>query len=234
MPTSWEIKESNKVAVCILHTETSSIAWSRGYRDLKLPGREDLRTFDPFFFQTGTPYDHGRNLSVSYMLQNGADWWFGLDSDLVWPRDIVPRLIQQSETHRIPVISGMYFRRSPPHSLPVAIRGGTWLQDYKPGSLVPVDLVGAGGLLIHRSVFERLKYSRPEAGKTYFDWRVDARGCSPFPDNECMSEDFTLMLNIRKQLGIMPVLDTSIIGRHIGFCEFGPNGPQPCQVLPVA
>ena len=226
--SAWEIKEANKVVACILHVDTTTVAWSFGLRNLILPGREDLRRFSPFFPTAGMPFDHARNTTVQYMFDVGAEWWFGLDSDVVPPRDALLRLL----AHKQPFISGMYCRRSPPHGVPVMIKNGTWYTDFIPGSVVEVDLVGAGVLLIHRSVFERVQ-QRPEVGKKWFDWRVDQLNLPNIPaDKPSLSEDFTYCHACR-MAGYKILVDTSIQARHVGYGEanFGTFGP--CETRPV-
>ena len=170
MPGSWEIKESQRILIAVLHTEVTSIAWSFGIRNLIVPGQ--------IIGMAGMPYDHARNQACKTALENGFDHVGFLDSDVIPPRDAFVRLMN----HKQPFISGLYCRRSPPHGVPVAIKGGTWLTDYKRGSIVEVDYVGAGCLVIHRSVLEQLPPQRP--GKHWFDWRVDMQG--HFPKEDCL------------------------------------------------
>jgi len=166
------------------------------------------------------PFDHARNESCKACLSGGFEWLFSLDSDVIPPRDAIPRLISRN----LPIVSGLYCRRSPPNSVPVAIKNGQWLTEYEDNSLVEVDLVGSGALLIHRSVLERLPPQRPEAGKHWFDWRVDCKDV--LPHDRCLSEDFTLMQHARNH-GYHVMLDTSVKCKHIGLAEagFGTFGP---------
>ena len=150
MPGAWEIKEANQVSVGILHTDNVTMHWALGLRNLIIPGREDLRLWNPISPVSGMPFDHARNACVAGMLSKPyCTHLFFLDSDVVPPKDAILRLM----AHKLPIVSGMYCRRSPPHSLPVMIRNGTWYKDFKMGSMVEVDLVGAGCLLISREVF---------------------------------------------------------------------------------
>jgi hypothetical protein len=215
---SWEIREANKVVVAILHVDQTTIAWSFGLRNLQIPGREDLRQWPPFLPLAGMPFDHARNTSVYEMLRRGAEYLFSLDSDVIPPKDTIHRLI----AHKLPIVSGMYCRRSPPHSIPVMIRDGQWVTKFTPGSLVEVDLVGAGCLLVHRSVFENLPPQRPEAGKHWFDWRVDLQGHpNNVPELPPLSEDFTFTVHAKNKLGVRTFVDTGVVCKHIGSAEAG-------------
>lgn len=221
MNGSWEIKARNQVLVGILHVDTTTIAWSLGLRRLIIPGPEPLMV-------AGVPYDMGRNIMCQRALEAGVDFVFMLDSDVVCPPDTILRLM----AHRQPIVSGVYYRRSPPHGIPVMLKrqpnGSTqWLQQLPPQGLIEVDLVGAGCLLIHRSVLEKLPPIEP--GHHWFCWRVDRQGI--LPPGECLSEDFSFNLHAQRH-GYKVLVDTSIRCRHIGFCEAGPELGRfvPCEV----
>jgi len=164
------------------------------------------------------PFDHARNTACKSALEQGVDWLFFLDSDVVVPHDAILRLM----THNKPFISGMYRRRSPPVAVPVMIRNGSWVTDFPQGQVIDVDLVGAGCLLIHRDLLLKCPPQRPQAGKTWFDWRVDCQGI--LPPGECLSEDFTMNLHIKRTMGIPTLVDTSVRCRHIGYGEADENG----------
>ncbi len=227
MPGAWEIREANQMLVGILHTDLTSIAWSFGLRNLIIPGRNDLRSFYPFMPVAGMPFDHARNAVVQRAIQMGVEWIAFLDSDVVPPHDAFVRLL----AHKYPLISGMYCRRSPPHAVPVMIRNGQWVTQFRPGETIEVDYVGAGCLLTHRSLYERLPPQRPQAGRPWYDWRVDCQGV--LPPGECLSEDFTFCQAVKRHLGISVRVDTSIACKHVGLAEatYGDFRPLDCAPL---
>lgn len=219
MPLSHEIKAANQVVVGILHTDITTLRWAFGIRNLIIPGREDLREWNPFLPISGAPFDHARSGVAMEMLRRGAEYLFFLDSDVICPKDTILRLM----AHKKPIISGVYARRSPPHMLPVMMRGGTWVppEQIINAGIIEVDVVGAGCLLIHRTVFETLPPQRPQAGKTWFDWRVDCQGV---PGTEPhTSEDFSFCLWAKAKLGISTLVDTSIVCQHVGYAQSTPG-----------
>ena len=219
MPGSWELKQNNAVLVAILHTDTTSIAWALGLRNLIVPGQ--------IIALAGMPFDHARNVAAMRALESRAEYLFFLDSDVVPPHNTILRLL----AHNKPIISALYCRRSPPAGVPVMIKNGMWVTQFPPNAVIEVDLVGAGCLLIHRQILEKLPPSRPEHGKHWFDWKVDMAGI--LPPSECLSEDFSFCLNVKKHLGIPILVDTSIQCRHIGFSEAGYGTLQPCEARPA-
>lgn len=219
MPGAWEIPQT--VLVNILSVDFCTTHWALGLRRLIIPGGIDPQLV------AGLPFDHARNKAAEMTLQNGVDWCMFLDSDVIPPPNAILRMM----SHRRPVISGVYARRSPPHALPVAQKGGRWVEpNLPPNTLMEVDVVGAGCLLIHRSVFEKMPHQDPRRGKTHFDWRVDMPG---LPPGEGMSEDFTWCLAVRRNLGIPILLDTGVVCAHVGFAEARPGSFLPMGSLPI-
>ena len=212
MPGCWEIPQS--VLVGILHTDNTTLAWSFGLRNLIIPGQ--------ILPVAGMPYDMSRNVICQATLEHGFDWCFHYDSDVVPPRDAILKLMSRNQ----PIISGVYCRRSPPHSIPVMQKNGNWVTEYPPNAIIEVDVVGAGCLLIHRSVLERFKQQPQRPGKTWFDWRVDMQGF--MAPELCKSEDFCFCDHSRK-LGYKVLVDTSIQCRHIGLGEATLGQFLPCN-----
>ena len=203
LPGAWENKD--KVLVSILHTEDITITWADGFKRLLIPG--------DYSFLTGMPFDHARNVGVEQMLAGDYEWLFFLDSDVVPPSDAILRL----RNHRQPIISGVYHRRSPPVGEPVMMKHGRWYGEYPANSIIDVEYVGAGCLLLHRSVFDgpnKLPMHRP--GKPWFDWRVDMKGW--MHPELCTSEDYSFC-RMARDCGYRILVDTSIQCKHIGYAE---------------
>ena len=216
MPGAWE--QQHKVMVGILHTENTSMPWSLAFRNLIVPGNIIVPV-------SGMPYDMARNTICMKALEFGCTSCFMLDSDVACPHDTILRLLR----HNLPIVSGMYSRRSPPHGLPVMIKNGTWFTNFKRGSLVEVDLVGAGCLLIRRDVLENMPPQRP--GHHWFDWRVNMQGLAP--RDYCLSEDFTFCKAAKDTMGIKTMVDTSIECRHVGLAEATFGNFKPAESTPV-
>ncbi len=219
MPGSWEIRERRKVLAYTLHTDTTTVAWGFGLRNLQIPG--DMIAL------AGMPFDHARNTAAQECLRRGYEWLFSLDSDVIPPNAAILRLLQ----HRLPIVSGLYHRRSPPCSVPVMMMNGTWLVDYERGSLIEVEFVGAGCLLVHRSVVERFFQNPQRPGYPMFDWRVNMQGV--LPPGECLSEDYTMSKYAREKFGIKTKVDTSIRRRHVDYSEYDDGSIAPLNCNPI-
>ena len=222
MPGFWEVAAANRVLVAILHTDLVSIAWAFGLRNLVIPGH--------VVGLAGMPYDMARNMACMRALEMGVEAVVMLDSDVIAPQDTILRLL----AHNLPIVSGLYCRRSPPAAVPVMQKPvGHWVVDFKPGSMVEVDVVGSGCLLIRREVLERLPPQRD--GHHWFDWRVD---CQHLWDQEKkqglppVSEDFAFCL-WAKQHGFPVWVDTSVVCRHVGLAQAGYRSFDPCEATSV-
>lgn len=225
MPGSWELRQNNQVLCAILHTDNTTVAWSFGLKNLILPGH--------VVGLSGMPFDMARNVACKQALENKFDFVFFLDSDVVPPRDAILRLMnlyyRLKSQNILAMVSGLYCRRSPPHGIPVMMKPlGHWITQYEKNSLVEVDVAGAGCLLIHRNILEKLPPQRP--GKPWFDWRVDMAGL--MPQEQCLSEDFTLMMYAKKY-GIRTFVDTSIVCKHVGYAEANIGTFQPLEAATV-
>lgn len=216
--TAYEERQLKQVVGAIIHVDTCTIPWALAFRNLR-PFADQM----PFLPIAGKPFDDARNSCVRAFLETDYQHLFFLDSDVSPPSDCVPRLL----SHKLPIVSGVYYRRSPPHGKPVMMKNGQWYSDHPPG-LIEVDFVGAGCLLVHRSVFERVPPQRP--GKPWFDWRVDLRDCDPpivSPDS-CLSEDYSWNLHVRKH-GYKVMVDTDIRCKHIGLAEADKESMLPAE-----
>lgn len=226
MAGAWELREANKLLLGILHTEGTTIPWALNFRRLILPGREN----NAIFPITGAPFDQARNVACQACLNGPYQWLAFLDSDVAAPQDAFLRLM----SHNKPVVSGVYYRRSPPHGLPVAqkMQNGvrTWLRNVPSAGLIDVDVVGAGLMVIHRSVLELVARNPIHPGKKWFFWGVDQQGL--VPPEYGQSEDFSFNSHCKK-LGIPILVDCSVVAKHIGLAEYGKNSCKPVEMVPV-
>lgn len=171
-----------------------------------------------------------RDKAVSFALQNGAKWLFFLDSDVIPPEDVIPRLL----SHGKPIVAALYVRRhNPPFNEMLRLTAGTASlrpimdNEYVDGSLVECDAVGTGCVLIDTSIFELVK-----------PWNVTLDGMSARPQwfmwtewrlQPGMSEDFAFFVRCR-QHGIPIYCDTSLKCKHIGPLKVIPSGKNELQV----
>lgn len=149
-----------------------------------------------------------------------------LDSDVIPPKDAILRLMR----HNLPIVSGVYHRRSNPAGIPVMMKPvGQWVIDYPKNALIEVDVVGAGMLLIRRDVLEDLQPVMP--GKHWFYWGVDMQGL--LPQEKCLSEDFVFCREVNKQLGHKIMVDTSVQCLHVGYSEVTHRNMAPMECRPM-
>lgn len=166
-----------------------------------------------------------RDKAVQVALQNGTNWLFFLDSDVIVPPNTLTRLI----SHNLPIVAGLYVRRhNPPFNEMLKLRqdGMFGLRpimdgEYADGSLVECDAVGTGCVLIRTDVFSKVKpFQQTIDGKParpqYFMW-TESRIQPGF------SEDFAFFIKCR-EAGIPVYCDTAIKARHVGPVKFVPSG----------
>lgn len=107
----------------------------------------------------------GRNNLVAQFLDSDFDWLCSIDTDIVFATDTVSRLLESADPVETPIMSAVYHvfdNGVKVQSVYMNMSGGTEL-DVKnveitsEDSVVEVFAVGAGCLLVHRSVFEKIK-----------------------------------------------------------------------------
>lgn len=144
-----------------------------------------------------------RERICSYALQNKFDYVLFIDSDMVFPPDVLPRLL----AHDKDIVSGMAFQRKPPYApcfyeiLKLGEPGETTAVPFKqyPRGLIEVQGVGMGCTLIKTEVLQAVY----DGGNPCFE---PMRG---------YGEDLTFCLRAR-HLGYKIYTDTNLQIGHIG------------------
>jgi len=204
-----------ELGLCVLHQGTVPTPWA--FRLVQM-----ARFMPPFIYMTNRnqPYDTGREQITRACLDRKVKWIFHLDTDVLMPIDGIKKMIEWSEKFKLPLLSGLYWAKKP-IKMPCA-----WLKigehpeekkyDFAPvdvephmekGSIVPVDVTGAGALLINADVFRKLDESDPN--KPYFQWGVGRKGLWQ------MSEDFYFCMRCKNELDIQVHLATAVKCDHM-------------------
>lgn len=108
---------------------------------------------DPISFRSGPHLSVSRTVITRQFLAGTAQWLLMLDADMVFTADDVLRLLEAADPDTAPFVGGCAYGIE---------RGKGRNTEWKPtgepavGPLVPVRVIGAGFLLVHRNVFERL------------------------------------------------------------------------------
>lgn len=176
-----------------------------------------------FYFETKKPdVALSRNIVAAQALKDKCEWIFYLDADVVPPATVIPDLL----IHNLPIVTGLYWRRYEglepciyrlgKEGIPVPYKqeeiacAGT--------QLIEIAGCGAGCLLIHSSVFEKLK-SSVEKFDIQDPWSKEQLTCWKFfeyivQDKVNLSEDIVLASRV-KGLGYSIFVDLSIHCGHL-------------------
>ena len=102
--------------------------------------------------------DNARNEVAKRFLTTSAEWLLTIDTDMTFQTDQFDELVGAASMD-IPIVSGLYFVDETPPRVAAARTEGksiTSISDWGSEKLVKVDWCGAGFMLIHRSVLEKL------------------------------------------------------------------------------
>lgn len=153
-------------------------------------------------WQVRTMIDTARNMLAMKALENvTVSHILMLDDDMTFEHDFLLKLL----AHDVDIVGGLAFKRTPDYH-PCVYKKKEGTNNYLP--VLPrvfqeVDIVGTGGILIKREVFEKLKYPYFE---TYFD--------KENPDKH-FSVDFDFCMKAKKA-GFKIFVDPEAQMGHIG------------------
>jgi hypothetical protein len=185
---------------------------------------------------------HTRNHLADVFMRSKSEWLLFWDDDMIppcgrpdWSKAYVPGMpkdypesflkinpIARLKSHGKTVIGGLYFGRRSPHG-PICSKTPETLDAISKApceEIIPVDWVGTGFLLIHRSVFEAIQKNFPElspkhshnAWERIWDYfHADVQG----------AEDVSFCARA-KQSGHQPYVDLSTVIFHLGTAAYGP------------
>jgi hypothetical protein len=199
-----------KVALCLPHTGEVTTAWAHRTWGPLVYSRVTFCMKKPLM-ANGVPVAVARESLAEAAIQDGADYIFFIDSDIIAesPDDINEVLSMLIEDN-LPIVSGMY-RAKKYNMVPWAM----WKHNEKTGDFKPIvswnkplinaDVAGMGCMLIKFEVFKNTP-------KPWFRW--DALMVP--------SEDFFFLLKAKKA-GYNTVIDTRIRCSHINTIKMMPS-----------
>lgn len=147
--------------------------------------------------------DQARNVLVEKCLATNATHLLFLDSDMIWPKETVSRLL----SHNKPVVSGLYFQKEAPFN-PVVYDFDKELSPHYwqilPCSLAGMDGAGLGCCLIERSILDK------HQSKNSFGWKFRSDQCGEDV------EFFRRLYDGHQPKGYLAYLDPTLICGHLG------------------
>ncbi|HLD58408.1 MAG TPA: hypothetical protein VI977_02080 [archaeon] len=197
-------EEKVKIGICIpLYNQVPSVFFIHFVSFFV----ETARKYSLEIFQVdSTVVDVARNVLVENFLQSDCTHMLFLDSDMVFPPDIVELLLKRDKD----VVSGLYFLRKMLLPCFRFFKDGNYQSsyDFPKDSLIKVDACGLGCILIKRKVLEKISEQNP--GKPFFFTKYE-QGSRV----KIMGED-TVFCELVKKAGFEIFVDTGIILGHFG------------------
>lgn len=184
----------SKILICVPSMDMVAAGFAQSLAMLQKGGNETA-----IMFQVGSLIYEARNKLAKQAIKMGADWTMWFDSDMIFQPDTMLKLLE----HNAPIVSGAYFRRSPPYHL-VAFdecdtKNRKWTDLKLPTETVKCGGVGFGCVLVKTDVL--------------FD--VAAKFQTWFEPMNGFGEDLSFCWRAR-ECGYDILLDPSITCGHIG------------------
>jgi len=167
-------------------------------------------------FQEGTLLADLRNNLVKMFLATDNDYALLLDSDMIFPPNLIELMVKTAKRNDIKILSGLYFNKNKPDPTPLIstyygnnlflpmsaevlkfLNGkqitSLYIDAKDEESLVKIDGAGAGCLLVHRSVFETVpqpwfSFERPYSEDYYFFMKAKENGFQAYADLRILPE----------------------------------------------
>lgn len=183
-----------KILVCVPCMDMVAAGFAQSLAMLQKGGNETA-----IMFQCGSLVYDARNKLAKQAIEMGADYTMWFDSDMIFEPDAMVRLLK----HDAPIVSGAYFRRSPPYHLVAFDKCDAdkreWTDLKLPKETVKCGGVGFGCVLVKTDVL--------------FD--VAAKFQTWFEPMNGFGEDLSFCWRAR-DCGYDVLLDPSITCGHVG------------------
>jgi hypothetical protein len=186
---------------------------------------------------------HSRNMLADRFMKSGFEWALWWDDDVVppigneaWSRAAIQSMpkeypapylqinpIQRLKAHNQAIIGGLYFARKAPWTA-ICHRTSNNVNSFRNvprQEIMPVDWVGTGFLLVHRSVFEGIQAKFPELAPKENAVNEYEKVWNYFQPSHQQAEDVSFCARA-KAAGFQPYVDLSVVCFHVGDYAFGP------------
>ena len=183
-----------KILICVPAMDMVSTGFAQSLAMLKKGGNETAITFE-----VGSLIYEARNKLAKQAITMGADYTMWFDSDMLFQPDTMVKLL----AHNAPIVSGAYFRRSPPYHLVAFdecdVEQRKWSDLPLPSDTVKCGGVGFGCVLVKTEVLF-------DVASKYRTWFEPMNG---------FGEDLSFCWRAR-QCGYDILLDPSVTCGHVG------------------
>jgi GT2 family glycosyltransferase len=164
----------------------------------------------------GSLIGKARNLLVAKFLESGSEWLWQVDTDTVFNRAALGRLLKVADPVEAPIVSGLVYILRDDGKVPSMFTlgqdpGGLFMEpvlSWRQGSVVEADACGAACLLVHRTVYEKIEADQGQA------WFLTG-------GNGLIGEDVAFCLRARQVGGWRPRVATNVQCGHVKSVVIG-------------
>lgn len=180
---------ADRVSVGFIHPGDVAGDFAQSLAHTVLRDRNDRRINNVIQVQSSPRVSEGRSQVVDgFLHQTNDDWLFMVDADMSWEWEAFDLLCRHADQEQVPIIGGLCFgggrswEGGHPKIFPTIYKfvkqddsspGIEVVDDYPRDELIPVGATGAAFLMVHRSVFCKMKVvlaKTPDGHPNPFPW----------------------------------------------------------------
>lgn len=175
-PKGMKINKHPTKKMLFIATPTLGIIryeWAHHRFGQMIPVNWEASNYTMNYGVVGYGIDDAYNNIIDAFLKEGKEWLLIIEDDVLIPINCFAKMADYINHQRIPIVSGLYYTKSAPHSRPLIFRGrgnGAYI-NFEIGDKVWCDGLPFGCLLIHNSIIQYM-YDKAEPyraidGNTY-------------------------------------------------------------------
>ncbi len=164
----------DSLALCFASGENVSFHFMMSVIQFMAHDSRDRRLLQQLMPQEGFFVEDNRNVIVQRFLESDIEWSLWFDTDNIFAVDLAYALFDAADPVKRPIVAALCFgQHLPPEVAPLWFlqreSGLVNPTGFKVGDMVQLDAVGMNGVLVHRSVYQKMA-ADPQNGAEGWEW----------------------------------------------------------------
>jgi len=210
------MKPNEKIAIGYI---THGLIWAAFVNSIHVLLLQRPEKIHSVIDEVGPYINVNRHFLAKRFLETDADWLLMLDTDVVLDPSSYDVLIDAADSEKHPLLAGKYFFYFPADDVQFHVSAQTfditpdndlnWLSSYPQNTIIGgLKQVATGLMIVHRSVFEKIRDNKPDSKAPWFWNGLDVDGFNIITEDDYFCEQ-------ARNVGIDIAIHTGVTARHI-------------------